>query len=237
MRLLLTRPQPDGERTAARLRTLGHEAILSPMLRIEALPADFGTGPFAAVVLTSANAARALSGHARRVELLDLPAFVVGRQSAEAARAVGFRSILSADGDVGGLVPLIVAQVGEASLPLLYLAGRDRAADLGAALGGYGLTVRTAIIYRAVAQPTLSAEAQSALSSARLDGALHYSRRTVEAFLSAAERAGLLANARGLVHYCLSMDVAGPLTAAGAFSIKIAARPEENALLELLRLG
>src|SRR5437870_1310953 len=36
MRLLLTRPQHDGERTAARLRARGHDVTLAPLLRIDA---------------------------------------------------------------------------------------------------------------------------------------------------------------------------------------------------------
>ena len=36
MRLLVTRPEPDNERTAAALRALGHEVMLAPLLAIEA---------------------------------------------------------------------------------------------------------------------------------------------------------------------------------------------------------
>ena len=36
MRLLVTRPEQDGERTAAALRARGHEALLAPLMRIEA---------------------------------------------------------------------------------------------------------------------------------------------------------------------------------------------------------
>ena len=37
MRLLVTRPEGDGERTAATLRGRGHEVLLVPMLRVEAV--------------------------------------------------------------------------------------------------------------------------------------------------------------------------------------------------------
>ena len=39
-----------------------------------------------AILMTSANGARALAGHPRRGELLALPVLAVGRSSAEAAR-------------------------------------------------------------------------------------------------------------------------------------------------------
>ena len=64
MRLLVTRPEPDNERTAAELRARGHEVMLAPMLRVEpVIDADLGTGPWAAVLITSANGARAIAPH------------------------------------------------------------------------------------------------------------------------------------------------------------------------------
>src|SRR5262249_33061019 len=71
MRLLGTRPEPDNERTAATLRAKGHDVMLAPMLRIEAVPnVDLGAPPWSGVLLTSANGARALAAHPRRGELL-----------------------------------------------------------------------------------------------------------------------------------------------------------------------
>jgi len=66
LRLLLTRPEPDAARTAAALRAAGHEVLTAPMLRIEPVAADLGAGPWEAVLITSANAARAVAAHPRR---------------------------------------------------------------------------------------------------------------------------------------------------------------------------
>ena len=67
MRLLVTRPEPDNVRTAAALRAKGHEVVLAPLLHIEAVAdADLGAPPWAAILLTSANGARAIADHPRR---------------------------------------------------------------------------------------------------------------------------------------------------------------------------
>ena len=67
-----------------------------------------------------------------------------------------------------------------------------------------------------------------------IDGVLHYSRRSAEAYLAAARQAGLLEAAlNNPVHYCLSARVAEPLRLAGAARLRIAARPDEAALLDL----
>ena len=59
MRLLVTRPEPDGERTAQALRARGHAVVLAPLLRMETIAFVLPEQAFSAVVLTSANAARA----------------------------------------------------------------------------------------------------------------------------------------------------------------------------------
>src|SRR5437867_2873635 len=110
MRLLVTRPQPDGARTAALLRAQGHAVEIAPALRTEPVAARFGRGPFTALIMTSANAARAAQTHPRGNELRALPVFAVGRSSAETARAAGFADVVSADGDVDDLAALLAAQ-------------------------------------------------------------------------------------------------------------------------------
>ncbi|MGA7973109.1 MAG: uroporphyrinogen-III synthase, partial [Pseudolabrys sp.] len=74
MKLVVTRPQADGERTVARLRSLGHEVLLAPLMRVEALPADL-TGAWGAVVVTSGNVPIALAGNPARGALLKLPLY------------------------------------------------------------------------------------------------------------------------------------------------------------------
>src|SRR5262249_47839004 len=143
MRLLVTRPQHDGERTAARLRARGHEVTLAPLLSIDAVDVELPREPLSAVVMTSANAARAIARHPRRAARPALPPSRVGRPPAEAAHAAGFRAVECADGDKDDLAALLRARFNERSTPLLYLAGEDRAGDLAAS----GVPLLTAVVY------------------------------------------------------------------------------------------
>ncbi len=234
MRLLITRPAAEGARTAVALQQQGHTILLAPLLRIETLAPDFGPGPWDAVIMTSANAARALRCHPRRDELLPLKLFAVGRTTAQAAQACGFRDVVSADGDVSDLLNLL----GESPLRtgrLLYLAGADRSVDLSAALAPAGTHVDTVVIYRAVAEARLPDEVESAFVARQIDGVLHFSPRNAAAFVTAAAAVG--PTALGLPQFCLSAAVAKPLQAAGAHDLRVAARPDEAALLDLIGLA
>ena len=217
------------------LRARGCEVLVAPLLQVEMLAdAELGAGPWGALVMTSSNAAHAAARHPRRAELTPLPVFAVGQRTAEAARTAGFSDVTSADGDMTDLVRLIGARCRGNSAPLIYLAGADRAGDLAGELAAAGVRAATVVVYRAAATAVLPVSVQAALGAGQLDGVLHFSRRSAEVYLDCAQTAGVLDRALAPFHYCLSRQVAEPLAAAGAGKVKIAPRPEEAALIDLV---
>ncbi len=234
MLLLLTRPEPDAQRTAEALRAKGHDVIAAPLLRIEPLAdAAIGGGPWAAILITSANAAHAVAAHPRGAHLRPLPVLAVGRRSAEAAAAAGFTDVTSAEGNADDLARLVAEKFKPTAAPLLHLTGEHRAGDLAGELRAKGFAVEMKIIYRAVAAARLPASTAGALASG-IDGVLHYSHRTAEAYVTTARAAGLLASALKPVQFCLSKQVAQPLAEAGAADVRVAPRPDEAALIALV---
>jgi uroporphyrinogen-III synthase len=238
VRLLITRPEPDGERTAALLRDRGHHVLQQALLRIEPIAdAEFGGGPWAAVLFTSSNAVTAVTSHHRFNALAGLPAFAVGKRTHATAVAIGFTPVVSADGDVNALAGLIHAKARSSlnfALPLLYCAGEDRAGDLAGALRAYGLHVDTACVYRAAPVPDLTPDVRSAFAGNAIDAVLHYSARTAAAFVAAATTSGIGDVSIQARHLCLSAQVAAPLAAAGATAIDVAGEPNEEALFALI---
>jgi uroporphyrinogen-III synthase len=227
---LVTRPEPEGERTAASLRARGHEVALAPLLRIEPIEFALPEKSWSAVVMTSANAARGVAAHAQRDLLTALDAFTVGRHTAEAARAAGFRAIYSADGDKDDLIDLLRAHRGRELRPLLYLAGEERAGDL--AVGD--VPIVTVVSYRAVKVERFARAIADTLAHGALDGVLHFSRRSAEAYVDCAMRERMREHALAPVQFCLSRQVAQPLVAAGASTIRIAPHPDEAAMIDLV---
>jgi uroporphyrinogen-III synthase len=233
VRLLVTRPESEGERTAALLRARGHDVLLAPLMRIELVTdADIGSGPWSAVAFTSANAARAVAGHCRFGEIAVLPAYTVGARTKAAALAAGFAEVTSADGDVNDLARLLAARLAPTRLPLLYLVGGARAGDLALALQPQQLCVQTAIIYHAVLAPELADDVRAALAEKTLDAVLHYSARSAASFVAAAAAAGMKDYINHVRHLCLSPQVALPLVTAGAGLVEVAREPNEAALFE-----
>jgi len=230
MRVVVTRPQADSERTAAALRARGHDVLVAPLLQIEPVAADFAGG-WGGIIITSANAPSAIAGHSARDKLVKLPLYAVGQRSADAARQAGFSNVISAGGDVRDLVRLIVARRADAAAPLLYLAGEDRAADLIAELVAHGIAAEMAIVYRAAAAPFPPA-LTAALKVGAVDAVLHFSKRSAENYIAGARQAGIIAQALAVRHLCLAQPIAELLSGAG--SIGVAKRPDESALIALL---
>ena len=74
MAVLVTRPQPDDETTAAALRARGFEVLQAPMLRFEAVAFhDDDDARYGAVIVTSANALRGIAPHLASSRLAELP--------------------------------------------------------------------------------------------------------------------------------------------------------------------
>lgn len=235
MRLLLTRPIFEAERTAQALRQRGHDVAFAPMLQIENIPdVAIDGGPWSAVLMTSGNAARAIAAHPRHDSLTSLHCFAVGAQTAAAATLAGFNDVVSADGDGGDLAKVIAQHVPAGAAPLLYLAGDDRARDMAAELAPAGLQLKVVVVYRAGAATRFAPEINDALRAGRFDGALHYSRRSTEIFVGCARAGDVTTQAAALKHFCLSKRASEPLSEIGADHIAVAVRPDETSMLELI---
>ena len=239
MAVLVTRPQPDDEATAAALRARGFAVLTAPMLRFEPVAfRDDEDARYGAIIVTSANALRGIEPHLKGSRLLKLPLFAVGERTAAAARGVGFENVIAADGDATTLRDLVLAGVKAKELkkasPLLYLAGADLARDLSGELGERGFTVVTHTTYRMAPVSDLPRETSEAFAANGIDAVLHYSRRSARAFIEAARSAGVEISALAIPQCCISDAVAAVVRDAGATQVLVAASPDENALFGAL---
>ena len=239
MAVLVTRPHPDDETTAASLRARGFDVLRAPMLRFEpvAVHEDINAR-YSAVIVTSANALRGIEPHLKGHRMLELPLFAVGEHTAAAARRAGFTHVVSANGDAANLRDLVLASLRAKELKkastLFYLAGAEVARDLASELEESGFRVVTQTTYRMIAVKSLPPEACDAFAANQVEAVLHYSQRSARAFLDAARAAGVEISALAIPQCCISAAVASVLRDAGATQVVVAATPDENALFEAL---
>jgi uroporphyrinogen-III synthase len=232
MRVLVTRPDPDASETASHLVARGHVALLAPLLKIEYVDGDWleleGT---AAILATSANGVRAL---VRRTQRRDVLLFAVGQQTAALARESGFRAVKSADGDAAALSALVSRTLRPADGVLVHAAGAEAAGKLAHDLTSAGFDVRSLVLYHAKAATNLPPKARGAIESGSLDAVLHFSYRSARVFREVVVAAGLQDACRALLMVCISAATARSLEGFPCRELRIAAAPNQEALLACL---
>lgn len=230
MPLLLTRPAEDSERTRLALEAMGHAVLASPVIAFEPTGEPWPRRPPEGLIATSARAFSEAEDEGYDAEVRrDLPLFLVGRRTEEAARRHGFMGPASVAADGAALVASLLDR---RPMRLLYLAGAERKSVIEDGLAASRHRLMVIETYEAVAADALTREAVTALGDGRIDAVLHYSRRSAAIFLDLCDAARL--DPKPLRHLCLSADVAAPLRAARCDKIAIAATPDERALFALV---
>jgi uroporphyrinogen-III synthase len=144
-RIWITRTQPGAAATAERVRAMGHDALVAPLLAVRRVEdAEIELRGVGALAFTSANGVRAFADLSGERELR---VFAVGAATAQAARAAGFRTVLSADGDVEALAEGIAARRLQLRGAVLHPGAAEPAGDLVDALKKHGVEARRAVLY------------------------------------------------------------------------------------------
>lgn len=221
----VTRARPGADATAARLRDLGLEAVVEPLLQVRPIDdAPIDLAGVSAIAFTSANAVAAF---AERSPERALRVFAVGDATAAAARAQRFPNVLSARGDVQALAAALATRKRELPGLILYAAAAEPAQDLAAALEAVGLKVRQVTLYE-----TVALEPSEALTARlpRIDAVLVHSAKAAKVLATVLKAHP----APQLAAYCLSGQIARSLGRAGLAAVVSAEAPNEAALLGLL---
>ena len=224
-KIWITRAQPGAEATAERVRGLGHEALVAPLLAVRALEeAVIDLGGVAALAFTSSNGVRCFADLSPERQIR---VFAVGAATAQAARAAGFKLVLSADGDVEALAEGIGQRRNELRGAVLHPGAAEPAGDLTGALEKHGVTARQVVLYET--EPVkLDDEAADLLVQA--DAVLLHSPRAAKA-LAAVLKAYPAPKLRALG---LSKAVVRPLARTPLAARVFPPMPLEAALLNLI---
>lgn len=235
LRVLVTRPEPGAWRTARRLQDMGFQPLVLPLTETVVLPADAGLIPdeAVAVAVTSANAVR----HASKevvTALAALSCHAVGKRTAEAARKAGFLSVIEGSGDAEALADSIAA--GLSGKTIVYLCGRVRFPVFEERLEVAGVQVRAVETYDTLPVRYSDETILALLSSQPVDAVLLYSAKSAAAMQLLANRPALQRALEKTWVFALSARIAAAFNDGTGKAIRIAAQPDEEALLALLRV-
>lgn len=214
--VLILRPQPGADETAARALALGLTPVISPLFSAGALdwdPPD--SADFDAVMLTSANAAR--HGGDGLTSFFDLPCYATGEATAAAAREAGFTDIRIGPSDGPALLAMIAA---EGVSTAFHPCSRDRLE-----LRHERVRVTDVPVYAAEAVRRLPPEAEAALHNQAL--VLIHSPRAGSLL------ARLHEGDRAFVAVAAISEAAAAALGEGWRFVSIAPQPRDQALLEL----
>ena len=210
MKVLILRPQPGADETAARARALGLEVVVAPLFSVRPLawtPPD--PAAFEAVMLTSASAAR--QGSDGLAGFKALPCYAVGESTAAAAEEAGFADIRVGPDD-GKALLLLMAENGVRRA--FHACGQDHLAF------GHPEVAITRI-------PVYAAEAANGLPIAAEDMlALLHSPRAAALFAG-------LAGDRSRIRIAAISAKTARAAGEGWRSVAVSWRPRDQALLEL----
>ncbi len=211
--VLVLRPQPGADETAARLRAMGLNPVVAPLFAVRPIAWCPPDDLFDAVMLTSANAPR----YGGLTSYLQLPCYAVGDATAAAARTAGFASIVagSTDGDA-----LVARMAADGIRNVLWFSGADRTA-----LATSPVRITPVAVYAAEAVDTLPEPARTALDAGTV--ALLHSARAGALFGELAE------DWRKNVRIAALSGKVARAAGDGWAAVAIADRPRDDALLEL----
>ncbi len=194
---------------------MGFEPIVAPLLRIERLAVEIPDfDGVDALAFTSVNG---VAIFADLTDRRDRPVFAVGDRTAEAARAAGFDDVRSAGGAIGDLADLLRAK---ARGVVLVPGAQEPAGDIRALLAGAAVAARLLPVYAAMGTGTTTPDA--------FDAVLIHSPRAARALTATAGQA------RNAVAVAISGATAAPLKVLPWREIRVAAHPDENAMMSVL---
>lgn len=224
-KIWITRAQPAAEATAARVRALGHEPFVAPLLAVQPVEGvEVDLRGVCALAFTSANGVRAFI---EATPERSLRVFAVGAATAQAVRAAGFRNVLSADGDVAALAEGIAARKRDLKGCVLHPGAAEPAGDLVGALEAHGVEARRLVLYD-TGPAELTANQLAALPD--IDAVLLHSPKASQVLAAMLKETPL----PGLRALCLSKAVMTPLARAKMAAKVFAPFPLEAALLNLI---
>jgi uroporphyrinogen-III synthase len=162
------------------------------------------------------------------------PVFAVGTATATEATNAGFTRVFNADGDAAALAHLIANTLSPRDGTLLLPVAKGQGQDLTASLRNRGFRVQRSVAYRATPVDTLPEAAATSLAKRQVGAVMLFSGETSRHFVNLLRMSQLVDSVRDVEAVSISERAAVALRQLPWRRIRVAAKPNQDAMLALL---
>lgn len=216
--ILLTRPFQDAQRIAPDFENLGHDVLISPLLKI--IHHDIAIPSCDALCLSSQNALPSVKDTHKKT-----PIYCVGTHTSNALKSLGFSEVISTP-TAQELLKILRHET--SFRRMLYLAGEISTLDFSKHLP----CCHKIVCYDAIAQDAFSPEALAALQNNQMTYIPLYSMRSFEILIKLLMKNEI--DLGRIIILALSQDIANQAQEFDFKEILIAKGPTHDSLLNLL---
>ncbi|UHS57710.1 uroporphyrinogen-III synthase [Agrobacterium vaccinii] len=239
MRVVVTRPEASGLKTAELLRERGHDPVMLPLTRpihdSKAVASAFSKR-FDTLAITSAEAIRAIVACGVDMDTIrHTTLFAVGQASANAARSAGFENVVAGKGD-GHELAQTISDIGieRQAGTVLYLAGSVREVGFEERLCALHIPFETVEVYGMEPVNWDRAGLEAIVSSRPIDAVLFYSSEAVRGFFDLMHRTGVQIVSAHIKFICISDKVLSLIPEPLQAKAFAARTPRETEMFDLL---
>ena len=231
-KILITASRGESEDLSQAVRAAGFEPLFEPMLAIE--PVEGGWPEITAdapVIFTSSHA---VDVFARNKEGRGNPLYMVGQQTAEAARALGFTDIRAVARDVDGLIEILSRLPQKELILAFYARGEDISRDLKQIFEKNGINIAEFICYKARPVENLSLNLLKSLDNREINAIMVFSSRGGKVFAELIEQYDRAVRLKATKALCISEAVLQSVSVLPFQQGLIARTPDRYGMMDLL---
>lgn len=237
---LLTRPYEESKSFAIKLKELGVESIIEPLLSIELITdeniiTDLKCNESQTIIFTSKNAVNGLMNLKLSGSLLAKQVLAIGSKTAAIARAAGFKNIINIDANGEKMIEYILSNFSPKQGNIIYVSGDIVAIDLENILRQNGFTVTRLIVYRSIAVNKFSKETENLLKENKISFVIFFSQRTARIFSDLVKLSSLQDTVKTVKAFVLSKNIALSLAELKWQEIFTANAPNENSMIDIIK--
>lgn len=229
--ILIIRQQEEAFPLADLLSTKGLTPYLCPLFVPHFFPPPSLTGA-QGLIITSKNALRALRG---RDEVKNIPLYVVGDETADFAKNMGFLTILSASGNAKDLIHLVRQKARPDGGILWHLSGDIITGNIQETLGEEGFDVRRHSVYKIEKTEEFPSSFVLDLKEKVISHVLFFSPHTTALFIHLLKERGLEKFTSQMTAVCLSAEVAAKVSILAWEDVWVSPHPTTQAMMEYFR--